>query len=89
MNWDNGKENGNYYLGFTGSMLEILYTVWGMGFLTFKKKGSFFLPKVMLAKFRARVHNKAEDMSKHPRLVLGWGGGLRAFWRGGVTCPAF
>ena len=52
--WDNGKENGNYYsiLGFfigdngkeNGSSYSIL------GFLTFMKKGSVFLPRVMLAK---------------------------------------
>ena len=31
-------------------MLGILYTFWGMGFLVFVKKGSFFLPGVMWAK---------------------------------------
>ena len=33
-------------------MLGILYTFWGMGFLIFMKKGSFFLPRVMWAKLR-------------------------------------
>ena len=33
-----------------GSMLGILFTFWGMGFLIFRKKGSFFLPRVMWTK---------------------------------------
>ena len=33
----------------SGSMLGILYTFWGLGFLVFMKKGSFFLPGVMWA----------------------------------------
>ena len=37
----------------SGSMLGILYTFWGMGFLIFMKKGSFFLPGVMWAKVSA------------------------------------
>ena len=31
----------------SGSMLGILFTFWGMGFLISRKKGSFFLPRVM------------------------------------------
>ena len=38
----------------TGSMLGILYTFWGVGFLVFMKKGSFFLPGVMWAKYRVQ-----------------------------------
>ena len=38
------------HTAITGSMLGILYTFWGMGFLIFIKKGSFFLPGVMWAK---------------------------------------
>ena len=38
----------------TGSMLGILYTFWGMGFLIFSKKGSLFLPRVMWAKDKNR-----------------------------------
>ena len=37
-------------LGLAGSMLGILFTFWGMGFLIFRKKGSFFLPRVMWTK---------------------------------------
>ena len=33
--------------GMTGLMLGILYTFWGMGFLIYMKKGSFFLPRLM------------------------------------------
>ena len=36
---------------YSGSMLGILYTFWGMGFFIFMKKGSFFLPGVMWAKY--------------------------------------
>ena len=32
-------------------MLGILFTFWGMGFLIFRKKGSFFLPRVMWTEF--------------------------------------
>ena len=34
----------------SGSMLGILYTFWGMGFLIFMQKGTFFLSRVMWAK---------------------------------------
>ena len=39
-------------VGNSGSMLGILCTFWGMGFLIYEKKdpGSFFLPGVMWAK---------------------------------------
>ena len=38
-----------------GSMLGILYTFWGMGFLIFRYKGSFFLPRVMWVKIPDQV----------------------------------
>ena len=42
-------------LVLTGSMLGILYAFWGMGFLIFMKKGSFFLPRVMWAKLTSET----------------------------------
>ena len=44
-----GPDSG---LGLAGSMLGILYTFWGMGFLIFMQKGTFFLPRVLWVKFR-------------------------------------
>ena len=38
-------------LGFTKSVLGILFTFWVMGFLIYKQKGSFFLPRGTGIKF--------------------------------------
>ena len=43
---------------FTRSVLGILFTFWVMGFLIYKQKGSFFLPRGTGIKFKAQVYTK-------------------------------
>ena len=50
----------SYHNGYTASMLGILCTFWGMGFLIFMKKGSFFLLRVMRAKYIGIMEKKME-----------------------------
>ena len=54
-----------------GSMLGILFTFWGMGFLIFRKKGSFFLPRVMWTK-RGSRGLPAESPAKTIMCALPW-----------------
>ena len=45
-----------------GSMLGILCTFGGMGFLIFMKTGSFFLPRVMFAKISSLSDSKPDPL---------------------------
>ena len=61
----------------TGSMLGILYTFCGMGFLIFMKKRSFFLLRVMWAKLKPQIprvaaETRAELKISEPRILLGF-----------------